>query len=266
LRAVPPDSLRESVAALRAWDPTAPIHIHIAEQTREVDDCVAARGARPVQWLLDHAPVDGHWCLVHATHMTPDECRRAARSAAVAGLCPSTEANLGDGQFELPRWRDAGGAWGIGSDSHVCVNAAEELQLLEYGMRLKRRERNVLATAQQPHTATAMVLQACAGGAQAAGRPVGGLAAGQRADWVVLDAQAVALAELAPPDMLSAHVFCSHRGSTVRDVWVGGRQRVVAGRHGLHEHAAAAFVRSRTRWLATSGATPNGAPPAERSS
>ena len=105
LRAVPPEALRDALAGLDAIDPAAPIHIHIAEQTREVDDCIAWSGQRPVAWLLDHAPVDARWCLVHATHMDADEYRRAAASGAVAGLCPTTEANLGDGLFDLPRWR-----------------------------------------------------------------------------------------------------------------------------------------------------------------
>ncbi|MDB5732711.1 MAG: formiminoglutamate deiminase, partial [Variovorax sp.] len=143
LRAVPPEALREALAGLDALDATAPIHIHIAEQTKEVEDCLAWSGQRPVAWLLNHAPVDARWCLVHATHMDMHEYARAARSGAVAGLCPSTEANLGDGLFDFSVWRGHGGAWGIGSDSHACVNAAEELMLLEYGQRLATRQRNV---------------------------------------------------------------------------------------------------------------------------
>lgn len=249
LRAVPPDSLRAAVAGLSALDAEAPIHIHIAEQTREVDDCLAWSARRPVEWLLEHAPVDRRWCLVHATHMTEGEYRAAATSGAVAGLCPSTEANLGDGLFDLPLWRDAGGAWGVGSDSHACVNAAEELMLLEYGQRLQRHERNVLASAHQPGVATAMTLQAVAGGAQACARPVAGLAPGQRADWVSLDPQHLALAGLPAPDMLSAHVFGSHRSSAVAEVWVGGVPRVQSGRHALHDEAAQAFVQARRELL-----------------
>lgn len=250
LRAVPPDSLREALAGLTALDPLSPIHIHIAEQTQEVDDCLLWTGQRPVQWLLDHAPVDRRWCLVHATHMNEDEYRRAAARGAVAGLCPSTEANLGDGLFDLPLWAQAGGAWGLGSDSHACVNAAEELMLLEYGQRLQRRQRNVLAQADQPHVATAMTLQAVAGGAQASARPVAGLAVGQRADWVVLDPQHLALAGLSPQDMLSAHVFGSHRSSAIGEVVSGGVTRVQQGRHALHEAAAQAFVQARSALLA----------------
>ena len=251
LRAVPPDSLREAVAGLHAMDASAPVHIHIAEQTAEVDACLAWSGQRPVAWLLDHAPVDARWCLIHATHMVDTEYQRAAASGAVAGICPSTEANLGDGLFDMPRWRAAGGAWGIGSDSHACVNAAEELMLLEYGQRLQFRQRNVLASATQAQVATATLLQAVAGGAQASGRTAqgveSGLAVGQRADFCVLDAQHLALAGLNAPEMLSAHVFASHRTSALESVWVGGQQRTRQGRHPLHDAAAVAFVQARSQ-------------------
>jgi len=243
LRAVPPDSL---AAAVHALHPQAPIHIHIAEQTQEVDDCIAWSGQRPVQWLLDHAPVNERWCLVHATHMTPDEYAAAARTGAVAGICPTTEANLGDGIFDMPLWLQHGGRWGVGSDSHACVNAAEELLMLEYGQRLSRRQRNVLATADQPEVATAMTLQAVQGGAQAAGRPIGGLTVGQQADMVALDAQHLALAGLPAPAMLSAHVFGSHRTSAISGLWAAGVQRVANGRHALHESAAQAFIAARS--------------------
>ncbi len=249
LRAVPPASLRDVLAGLNAIDPTAPVHIHIAEQTAEVDACLAWSGQRPVAWLLDHAPVDARWCLVHATHMDADEYRRAAQSGAVAGICPTTEANLGDGLFDMPRWRSHGGAWGVGSDSHACVNAAEELLMLEYSQRLATRQRNVCADLTQPSVATAMTLGAVAGGAQASGRAVAGLQAGQSADFVVLDANHTALAGLGPADQLSAHVFASHRTSAVSQVFVAGQARVAHGRHTLHDDAAAAFVAARTQLL-----------------
>ena len=245
LRAVPPEALREVLAGLDAIDPTAPVHLHIAEQTAEVDACLAWSGQRPVAWLLEHAPVDARWCLVHATHMDAAELARAAASGAVAGLCPTTEANLGDGLFDFGAWRRAGGAWGIGSDSHVCVSAAEELMLLDYGQRLITRERNVGADAQHAQTATALVLAAARGGAQAAGRPIGALASGRRADFVVLGANHLALQGLTAADMLSAHVFASHRTSAVETVVVGGRALVVNGRHLCHNEAAAAFVAAR---------------------
>lgn len=246
LRAVPPESLAQSVAGLNALDASAPIHIHIAEQTAEVDACVAWSGQPPVEWLLDHAPVNERWCLVHATHMTPAESERAARSGAVAGLCPTTEANLGDGIFDAAAWRGAGGRWGVGSDSHATVNAAEELLMLEYSQRLAGRQRNVLAGEQHRFVATAMTLEAVAGGAQASGRAVAGLAAGQQADFVVLDANDPLLQGLSSPDtMLSAHVFASHRRSAIAQVWVAGRPVVVDGRHPLRAEAAHAFAAAR---------------------
>ena len=252
LRAVPPDSLAAAVQGLTALSPEAPIHIHIAEQTQEVDDCIAWSGQRPVQWLLEHAPVDERWCLVHATHMTPQEYADAARTGAVAGICPTTEANLGDGIFDMPLWLQHGGRWGVGSDSHACVNAAEELLMLEYGQRLSLRQRNVLASSTQAEVATAMTLQAVQGGAQASGRsPSGmagpaGLAVGQQADMVALDAQHVALAGLPAPSMLSSHVFGSHRTSAIDSLWVAGVLRVARVRHALHDTAAQAFVAARS--------------------
>ncbi len=250
LRAVPPDSLREALDGLQAMDAKAPVHIHIAEQTAEVDACLAWSGQRPVEWLLDHAPVDARWCLVHATHMGAEEGMRAARTGAVAGLCPSTEANLGDGIFDAASWLQGGGRWGVGSDSHACVNAAEELMSLEYSQRLATRQRNVLATAEQPSVATAMTLAAVAGGAQASARPVAGLAAGQQADLLVLDAQHLLLRDLPSPEtMLSAHVFASHRQSALLQVWVGGRLRVQSGRHALHDSALSDGVTARQQLL-----------------
>ena len=232
------------LAGVDALLPGCPIHIHIAEQRQEVDDCLAHTGQRPVAWLLDHAPVDARWCLVHATHMDDAEARAAAASGAVAGLCPSTEANLGDGLFDLPRWRSHGGAWGLGSDSHVTVNAAEELLLLEYGQRLARRERNVGATAAEPDTARALYEQALAGGWRAAG-----LAGGRPGDAVVLDPDHPALAGLPDQTAWAAHVFAGHRTSAIREVWVGGRRVVHEGRHPLHEQALAGFVAARRALL-----------------
>jgi formimidoylglutamate deiminase len=250
LRAVPPDSLREALLGLHAMDATAPVHIHIAEQTAEVDACLAWSGQRPVQWLLNHAPVDTRWCLVHATHMGAEESARAAQTGAVAGLCPSTEANLGDGIFDAPSWLQAGGRWGLGSDSHASVNAAEEMMLLEYSQRLATRQRNVLATVEQPSVATAMTLAAVNGGAQACARPVAGFAVGQQADGVVLDAQHALLRDLPSPEaMLSAHVFASHRQSALSQVWVCGRLQVQAGRHVLHEHAMSGLIAARQQLL-----------------
>src|SRR5690348_1390592 len=144
LRAVPEAAMLQVLASDLARG--CPIHIHVAEQIGEVQDCLQIRNARPVEWLLDHAPVDARWCLVHATHLTENETRRLAASGAVAGLCPTTEANLGDGLFPLKAYLDAGGVIGIGSDSHISVSPVEELRWLEYGQRLVTRRRNIAAS------------------------------------------------------------------------------------------------------------------------
>jgi len=249
LRAVPPDSLQAVLAGLDAIDARAPIHIHIAEQTAEVDACLGWSGQRPVEWLLNHAEVDQRWCLVHATHMAPNEYERAARQGAIAGLCPTTEANLGDGIFDFTRWREHGGVWGIGSDSHICVDPAEDLQMLEYSQRLQYRQRNIAADTTRPQVAENLWLQAVAGGAQASARPVHGLLPGQLADFIVLDAQHVALRELTPSLMLASHVFASSRGRAIDSVWTRGEMRVERGVHPLAETTAHDFVQARTALL-----------------
>ncbi len=248
LRAVAQEALAELVSGLNSIDPTAPIHVHIAEQAQEVQDCVAWSGQRPVQWLLDHAAVDERWCLVHATHMDAAETRAAAATGATIGVCPSTEANLGDGVFDAVGWAAANGHWGIGSDSHASVDAAEELRLLEYAQRLTRQQRNVLASARHPQIADQLWLASASGGARATGRPVGALAVGAQADFVVLDV-AHSLAGLSPPQALANHVFASHGRNTVRDVWVGGQQRVNCGRHALEGAACERFVAARSQLL-----------------
>ncbi|HEY2925695.1 formimidoylglutamate deiminase [Piscinibacter sp.] len=248
LRAVPPAALNEVVQGLHAIDARAPVHIHIAEQQREVDDCVAWSGQRPVQWLLANARVDARWCLVHATHMSDDESRALAASGAVAGLCPSTEANLGDGVFDASAYVGAGGHWGIGSDSHATLSVAEELRWLEYTQRLALRRRNVLATAARPGVAENLWLGAVDGGARASGAAIAGLVAGQSADFVVLDAGR-AMQGLAPAQRLASHVFASHPDAAVRQVWVGGRCRVSDGDHALGAQACERFVAARDRLL-----------------
>ncbi len=248
LRAVAPADLAALLEGLDALDASAPVHIHVAEQQQEVQDCIAWSGARPVAWLLDHAPVDPRWCLVHATHMDSTEAAAVARCGTVVGLCPSTEANLGDGVFDASGYLRQGGRWGIGSDSHASVDAAEELRLLEYGQRLAQRQRNVLAFGVDAQVADALWLGAVDGGARAAGRAVGGLAVGQQADLVVL---ADALIDgLAPAQVLASLVFANHGRGFIRDVWVGGRLRVQNGRHAADEAAARGFVAARTQLLA----------------
>ncbi|MBI1259122.1 MAG: formimidoylglutamate deiminase [Chloroflexi bacterium] len=186
LRAVSPEMITEVTQALNAIDPRMPIHIHIAEQEKEVQDCLEWSGHRPVSWLFDHAPVDSRWCLVHATHMDDSETRALAQSGAVAGLCPVTEANLGDGLFDLPDYIREGGSFGIGSDSHISVDPVEELRWLEYGQRLVRKERAVARTDSQPHVGDFLYSAALKGGAQALGGKIGALEAGCRADFLVL--------------------------------------------------------------------------------
>lgn len=237
LRAVSDASLSSLMDGLDADDPRAPVHIHIAEQTREVEECVAILGQRPVQWLLDRQPLDPRWCLVHATHMDDAEYAALARSGATVGLCPSTEANLGDGLFDAQRFLTDKGRWGIGSDSNVAVNPWTELRLLEYGQRLLHRRRNVLASPDAPVVADRLFDQAVKGGAQATGRSVAGLMVGQRADLVVIDSDAVNIAPGHPAQLLSSLVFCEHGNNLVRDVFVGGRQVIDDGQHALQVQA-----------------------------
>jgi formimidoylglutamate deiminase len=248
LRAVGPEALRELVAATHATDPTAPIHVHIAEQQQEVDDCIAWSAQRPVAWLLANAPVDARWCLVHATHLVDAERRGLAASGAVAGLCPSTEANLGDGVFDAASYFPAGGAWGVGSDSHASVEAAEELRLLEYSQRLALQRRNVLASDAKRQVAERLWLGAVHGGARASGRAIGGLATGEQADFVVLAGNG-SLGGLAPAQALAGHVFANQGRSAVRDVWVAGIRRVTDGAHALDRVACDSFVAARSELL-----------------
>lgn len=237
LRAAGLDGLRDLLSGLVAIDASAPIHIHIAEQTREVDDSLAFSGQRPVEWLLEHLPVDHRWCLVHATHLNNNEMLALARSGAIAGLCPTTEGNLGDGIFPLPDYRAAGGRYGIGSDSHVSRNPLEELRLLEYVQRLVLRKRNLVVGNVSAAVGTTLWLEAAAGGAQAMGRKMGALAAGQRADFVVLDGEQPDIAGKSGDTIANAAIFCGTPG-LVRDVMVGGRWQVRDGRHALEDSAS----------------------------
>jgi len=225
LRAVNPDDL----AALLDAVPAGPVHIHVAEQLREVEDCLAWSGQRPVEWLLARHPVGPRWCLVHATHMTEAETRALARSQAVAGLCPITEANLGDGLFGLPAFAASGGRFGVGSDSNIRVDAAAELRLLEYGQRLAHQSRNVIAP---PRASSGRTLfdAALRGGAQALGLATSGLVAGAPADIVALDPTHPSLVAQAADGWLDGWIFAGDR-TLVRDVWAGGRRVVEQGRH-----------------------------------
>jgi formimidoylglutamate deiminase len=229
LRAVPESALREVLASGVAG--AGPIHIHIAEQIGEVQDCLAVRGARPVEWLYAHAEVDARWCLVHATHLTPAEMQQIASSGAVAGLCPTTEGNLGDGLFPLAAYLDAGGVLGIGSDSHISISPVEELRWLEYGQRLHTRHRNVAARHPGDSVGETLWREALRGGAQASGMPIGELREGRRADLLVLDDASPLLAARDARSMLDSFLFAGNT-PLVRDVMVGGRWQV----HDFHHH------------------------------
>ena len=248
LRAVSPALLRDAVAMLNDIDAAAPIHIHIAEQTAEVDDCIQWSGQRPVQWLLAQGLIDVRWCLVHATHLTAEETSALAASGAVAGLCPSTEANLGDGLFPAIDYLAQKGRIGVGPDSHICIDAAEELRLLEYGQRLVHRGRNLLAGEPNYSTGRRLFDLACQGGAQALGLKIGAIAPGFRADFVLLDAQAPVLAGKRGDAVLDSWIFAAQPVSPVRDVYVGGKRVVEAGRH-IHADRFAAAYRETLRRL-----------------
>ena len=239
LRAVTPEALRAAVAA----HGDGPIHIHAAEQTKEVADCIAALKTTPVAWLLDHAGIDARWCLIHATHMTDDETRRLAASGAVAGLCPLTEASLGDGIFNGAELFAHNGRFGVGSDSNIQIGAAAELRMLEYSQRLRRHTRNVFAQ-EGESTGTRIYAEACKGGAQALGRSIGAIEAGKRADIVVLDAEHpdVTSVEMA----LDAYVFVAAE-TLVKSVMVGGKSVVSAGRHAQHDGITARYHKTVER-------------------
>ncbi len=231
LRAVPEAAMREVLAALPA---DAPVHIHIAEQIGEVQDCLAIRGARPVEWLLANAEVDPRWTLVHATHLTDAEVAGIARSGATVAICPTTEANLGDGLFPLRDYLDAGGRWGIGSDSHVSVSPVEELRWLEYGQRLATRHRNIAVAANTPSVGETLLRGVMASAANATGFEAA-------ADAIVLDAEMPALAGAREEDVIDRWIFAGNR-PMVRDVFVGGRQVVAEGRHFDRDAIAAEFA------------------------
>ena len=233
LRAVPADAMRDLLSD-RPGGAGRPLHIHIAEQVIEVEECQALRGARPVEWLLGHADVGPDWTLVHATHLVADEVEKLAASGAVVALCPTTEANLGDGLFPLRDFLEQGGRIGIGSDSNVSVSPVEELRWLEYGQRLALRERNIGADAAQPSTGRRLLEAAVAGGRQSVAQ------AGQDADSLRLDADSPWLAGAQDDDLHDRFVFAGNT-PLVREVRVAGRCVVQDGRHPLRDQVAARF-------------------------
>lgn len=226
LRAVTPETLRDVVGAIAQ----GPIHIHVAEQMKEVDDCIIWSGLRPVEWLLANEPVDERWCLVHATHMTADETVCLAKTGAVAGLCPATESSLGDGIFNGPRWLEAGGAYGVGTDSNIDIDAPGELRQLEYSQRLGLRGRNLMTTREGESSGRRLYADALAGGAKALQRPMGALAPGLSADIVVLDAEHPDLAGRNGDLVLDTFIYTAGRAA-IRAVYAGGEMVVTAGRH-----------------------------------
>lgn len=224
------DAMRDVIGTLLKGDAAAPIHIHVAEQEKDVIESVEVTGQRPVEWTMNHFDVGPQWCLVHATHLTDKETDDLAASGAVAGLCPATEANLGDGIFPLGRYLDAGGVFGIGSDSHVSVSMVEELRWLEYGQRLIRRRRNVSAAGPGGSTASRLYAGALAGGAQVTGRSVGEIAVGKRADFIILDPDNPTLVGKSAERLFDSAIFAGN-ANVIRDVWVGGVQRVHNAQH-----------------------------------
>ncbi len=240
LRAVTPHEL----AAIVSMAAAGPIHIHVAEQTKEVEDCIAWSGARPVEWLLGHAEVDERWCLIHATHTTDAETVAFARSGAVAGLCPVTEANLGDGTFAAPLFSGNGGRFGVGSDSNVLVGIVDELRQLEYSQRIFHRARNVLAAKGQSNGRN-LFTSAVSGGNQALGCAKVGLIPGASADFVSLDPSHPTLVGKNGDAILDAWIFAN--GATVDCVWMRGKKLVEDGRHFRRDEVARKFRHAMTQ-------------------
>jgi formimidoylglutamate deiminase len=240
LRAVTPALLKEVIHAFDRMRAGAPIHIHVAEQKKEVEDCLAHHGRRPVEFLMSHQDLTQRWCLIHATHMSDEETERLAGSGAIAGLCPTTEANLGDGIFNAPRFLTKGGSFAIGSDSHITVSVAEDLRQLEYSQRLKLNQRNVLAEAPARSTGRRLFETASAGGSQALRQPQGALAPGLRADIVILDEDHPALIGRKGDALLDSWIF-SGGNACVKDVIVAGKPVIQERRHGKEEHITRRF-------------------------
>ena len=244
LRAVPSDAMHEVLTALPA---ASRIHIHIAEQLPEVEECVALRGARPVQWLLDSVPVDARWTLVHATHLDEEEVRDIAGSGATVAICTSTEGNLGDGLFPLRDYLDAGGRWGVGSDSNSSVDPVEELRWLEYGQRLRAQRRNIASSMRVPSVGATLL-----DGVRASAADSTGFA---DEDRIVLDADAPILAGATDGDVVDRWLFSGNR-PLVRDVEVAGVRVVEDGRHRDRETVAARYREAMRKLLLWEGLQP----------
>ncbi len=227
LRAIDKSLLNE---VLEFFDKTGPIHLHIAEQSKEIEGCLAWSGQRPVEWLFDQFEVDQQWCLIHATHMTVAETQQMAASGCIAGLCPTTEANLGDGYFNALEYFADKGYWAIGSDSHVSIDPVEELRWLEYGMRLQNNGRNMLASPKTRNTGRNLIDGALQGGAKALGRKIGSIDIGYRADFIVLDLQHPRLYQRREDELLDSWIFSGNQ-NLIRDVYVAGKKVIDQGHH-----------------------------------
>ena len=243
LRAVTPDELR----AILPLAGSGPIHIHAAEQVKEIDTCLAWSGQRPVEWLLDAHDINARWCLIHSTHLTDAECDRLARSGAVAGLCPVTEANLGDGIFPAVRYLEAGGRIGVGTDSNILIDAPSELRALEYSQRLRHRRRVLLTDPAAPSVGEALYRRTISGGAQALGVE-GGLRVGASADILSLDGGHPSLYDGNMDSMIDRWLFAS--GRAIRTVWRAGHKVVEDGRHIAAEPVRLRFRQVTARLLA----------------
>lgn len=236
LRAVSKEQMKEILIKLPS---DVPVHIHISEQMKEVNDCIEWSGSRPVEYLYENFDVDKRWCLIHATHLNEGELDSIAKSEAVAGICPSTEANLGDGFFPAVEYLAKNGRWGIGSDSHVSVNALEELRWFEYGQRLVKQKRNRLSSIAQPSVGHLLWTEAARGGAQACGVPLGEIGVGYRADWLEIKDDEW-LAGLSNPQKLNRWLFSGEK-SKIINVYVAGNRVIENGSHALDKELSGKF-------------------------
>ena len=241
LRAVPARSMTEVISHFKGRVHSCPIHIHIAEQTQEVEQSIKVLGKRPVEWLLDNHDIDKQWCLIHATHMTPKETAEVAKSGATVGICPTTEANLGDGFFPLRQYLDDGGQIAIGSDGNTCTNPIEELRWLEYGQRLLSRTRNVASDDRERHTGTNLYSHCLKGGARSIGQKTGALKLGGRADLIVLDDNSADLANIAADSILDVLIFGTSQ-SLIKDVMVNGTWKITNYHHADEERIRNTFI------------------------
>jgi len=246
LRAVDKETIIQAVDYVRSLDSKAPIHIHIAEQQQEVTDCVAHYSKRPVQWLLDNIKLDEHWCLIHATHINEQEQQGIVASKAIAGICPTTEANLGDGIFPTTEFLTLNGTFAIGSDSHISVNPIEELRWLEYAQRLTKQQRAILASSEISSVGQNLWQKAATGGAQSTNSNTGTLSVGKQADLLVLDQKQTSLFANQNEHLLDSVIFASQK-KTIKDVMVNGVWVIQNGEHAQEQNSADNFAKLLTR-------------------